>query len=82
MPLDQLVRAKKRTVGMKQTKKAIEKGSAQKVFIANDAEQHVTEPLIALCQEQGIEVVMVDNMKELGKACGIQVGAAAAAIAE
>jgi len=33
-----------------------------------------------MCQSRNIAVTYVDSMKELGKACGIEVGAATAAI--
>lgn len=68
------------SVGTKQTKLALEKGEAEKVFIAGDADGKLVGPIVELCQELGIPLVSVDSMRELGKACGIQVGAAAAAI--
>lgn len=80
MALEELMKAKKRVVGTKQTKKAVEKGIAQKVYVAQDAEAHVTGPLLELCKERGVEVVPVESMRQLGEACGIQVGAASAAI--
>jgi len=82
VPVSCLESAKKKIVGTKQTLKALEKGLAKKVFIATDAEQHVIKPLIRQCDEKGIPVVMVDTMKNLGKACGIEVGCAAAALVE
>lgn len=80
MPLTELRKTKNRSVGSKQTKKAIEKGIALKVYIARDAEIHVTTPLIDMCKDRGIEIVYIDEMHTLGEACGIQVGAASAAI--
>ena len=50
------------------------------VFIAQDAEEHVVSQIKEMCREKGIETVAVSTMKELGDACGIQVGAASAAI--
>lgn len=82
MSYERIRAAKKKTVGTKQTTKAVQKGNARVVFIARDAEAHVTEPLLALCREKGVEVVMVDSMEELGRACGIEVGSASAAILE
>lgn len=69
-----------KAVGSRQVKKAILKGSAAKVYIALDAEKHVTRPLIELCRERSIEVVYVENMEKLGQACGIAVGSAAVAL--
>ena len=68
------------SVGTKQTRLAIERGEAEKVFIANDAEPKLVEPIVQRCQELGIPLVSDSSMRELGKACGIQVGAAAAAL--
>lgn len=67
-------------VGAKQTKLAIEKGEAVKVFIAGDADANLVAPIAERCKELGIPLVNVISMRELGKACGIQVGAAAAAL--
>mgnify|MGYP003456981968 FL=1 len=80
MTLDDLMQAEKRTVGVKQTEKAVVKGTALKVFVAKDADERVTENLVELCKEKAVELVMVETMHELGKACGIHVKAAAAAI--
>ncbi|MBQ7760051.1 MAG: ribosomal L7Ae/L30e/S12e/Gadd45 family protein [Acidaminococcaceae bacterium] len=80
MTLDELMQAEKRTVGVKQTEKAVAKGSALKVYVARDADERVTEKLVELCEEKAVTVVKVETMHELGKACGIHVKAAAAAI--
>ena len=69
-------------VGAKQLKKAVLSGSARQVFLAQDADPAVTEPLEALCESQGIPYSYVRSMADLGRACRIEVGAAAAAIAE
>jgi len=80
MQLERLKAAKHKTVGLKQTLKALEKGLAKLVFIADDAEQHVTKPLLRLCLEKSVPVQSVMSMEDLGKACGIEVGAATAAV--
>lgn len=80
MSYEKVKKAKDLLIGTKQTKKAILQGKVEEVFIAEDADQHLTDPVVELCKDQGITVHFVDSMKELGKACGIQVGAAMAAI--
>lgn len=80
MTLDDLMQAEKRTVGVKQTEKAVTKGTVLKVYVAKDADERVTEKLVELCEEKAVAVVEVETMHELGKACGIHVKAAAAAI--
>ena len=67
-------------VGAKQTKLAIENGEAVQVFIASDADVKLTEPIAERCRERGIPLVSVVSMRELGRTCGIQVGASAAAM--
>lgn len=67
-------------VGLKQSKKAIESGKAQLVFVARDADSHVVFPLERLCEAKKVEVVYVNNMKELAKACHIEVPTAVATI--
>ncbi len=82
MILDRIRRAKKRTIGTNQTAKALQQSAAKEVYVARDADQHVIAPVISLAQEKGVSVLWVDNMKLLGKACGIEVGAATAAVIE
>ncbi|MGE5422348.1 MAG: L7Ae/L30e/S12e/Gadd45 family ribosomal protein [Ignavibacteriales bacterium] len=69
-----------KAVGTKQVKKAILKGMVTKVYIAEDAEQHVIKPLVELCSENSIQVEFVESMETLGKASGIAVGSAAVAL--
>ena len=45
-----------------------------------DADPLLTEPLVQLCREAGVCITEVRTMKELGRACAIAVGTAAAAI--
>jgi len=67
-------------VGLKQLRKALKDGAARKVFLARDADAHLVEPVEAQCAAQGVECVWCASMDELGAACGIEVGAAAAAL--
>ena len=66
-------------VGAKQLKKALKNGNAKMVFLACNADPAITEPIAALCQHNGVDVAWVRSMTDLGHACGIEVGAAAAA---
>lgn len=77
---ESLKHTKNRTVGIKQTQRALEKGIVKKVYVARDAEAHVIRPIMDLCRKQNIECIEVGSMTELGKACGIEVGAAVAAL--
>ena len=66
-------------VGAKQLKKALNTGTAHMVFLACNADPAITEPIAALCQRNEVDYVWVKSMTDLGHACGIEVGAAAAA---
>jgi large subunit ribosomal protein L7A len=66
-------------VGAKQLRKALASGRAQHVFLAENADPAITEPIAAVCMASGIELTWVACMADLGRACGIEVGAAAAA---
>ncbi len=77
-----LTRSDQFVVGVKQTAKAIEQGRAKEVFIARDAEERVVAKVIQLSQEAGLPITYVETMRELGKACGINVGASAVALIE
>ncbi|SHH76485.1 LSU ribosomal protein L7AE [Caloranaerobacter azorensis DSM 13643] len=79
MMLSMLKDAKK-VVGTKQAKRAVINDKAKIVFVAKDADRHVVDDLIKMCEEKSIEIVYVDSMKELGSACGIELKAASAAI--
>lgn len=79
MSLERLKNGKK-VIGIKQTMKAVTKGIAICVFLADDADERVLAPLKELCMQHDVETVRVVDMKSLGLACSIAVGAAAAAI--
>ena len=65
MALEALKQAEKHTVGVKQTEKAVAR---------------VTGRLMQLCRENSVPVENTETMLEIGRACGINVKAAAAAI--
>ena len=67
-------------VGAKQLRKAIASGRAQRVFLAENADPAMTEPILEMCRSLSIQFIWVHSMTELGHACGIEVGAAAAAV--
>lgn len=73
---DALIHAKQKTVGLKQTQRALEKGAVRKVYLAADADAHVLRPVEETCHKLNVEIIRVDSMAELGRACGIEVGAA------
>lgn len=76
----EVLKGSNKAIGIKQTLKAVENGTAAKVFIAMDADEKITGNLKELCRANAIEIIYVDTMKQLGKAVGIEVGASAACI--
>ena len=69
----------KMVVGAKQLRKALQRGYASRVYLAKNADPAITEPIETLCKQYDVPFAWVPNMMELGKQCGIEVGAAAAA---
>ena len=69
-----------KVIGKKQPIRALSDNNVEIVFIARDADPHVTQEIIMLCEKKGVGVKYISKMKELGRACGIDVNAAAAAV--
>ncbi|WP_172199115.1 ribosomal L7Ae/L30e/S12e/Gadd45 family protein [Saccharibacillus qingshengii] len=67
-------------IGTKQTVRAVELGEASEVYVAMDAEQRMIAKITSLCSKTGVKITEVETMRELGKACGIEVGAAMVAV--
>lgn len=67
-------------VGVKQVKRALNLHEVEAVFIAMDADENIIDDIIKICKEKRVEVVHIDNMKELGDACSIDVNAATAVL--
>ncbi|NDI36984.1 50S ribosomal protein L7ae-like protein [Chengkuizengella sediminis] len=80
MSYEKVTQANRLSIGTKQTLKVVERGSATEVYVAKDADPKVTTKVIMLCKDMNVNIIYVDSMKQLGKACGIEVGAAVAAV--
>ncbi len=78
--LEELRNKEMRTVGLKQTIKAVQAGKAEQVFLARDVDAYIKNIVEDECERHGLSITYIDTMKELGKACGIDIGAATAAI--
>ncbi|MEW9095686.1 MAG: ribosomal L7Ae/L30e/S12e/Gadd45 family protein [Clostridiaceae bacterium] len=70
----------KKVVGLKQSLKAIKNGSGKTVYVAKDADIKIYDQIKSAAEENSLEIILVDTMKELGRLCGIDVGAATAVI--
>ena len=69
----------KTVVGAKQLKKAVEAGRARYVFLAENADPAVIEPIVLLCRSKEVQTAWVPSMAVLGRACGIEGGAGGSA---
>jgi len=79
MTLEDLKSAAK-VVGIKQTIKAAERNGLTCIFLAADADRKVVEPIRTISTQKAIPLIVEGTMKELGKAVGIEVGAAAVGV--
>lgn len=69
--------------GTNETTKAIERGNAELVVIAEDVQpEEIVMHLPELADEKDIPFVFVNSQDEIGRASGLQVGSAAAAIVD
>ncbi|MBS7650082.1 MAG: 50S ribosomal protein L7Ae [Candidatus Bathyarchaeia archaeon] len=69
--------------GTNETTKAVERGVAKLVLIAEDVEPpQVVAHLPILCEERKIPYLFVPSKLELGRSAGIEVGSAAISIIE
>ncbi|MEC5425591.1 50S ribosomal protein L7ae-like protein [Virgibacillus sp. C22-A2] len=67
-------------IGTKQTLKAMKNGEVSEVFIADDADQQITQKVASLANDLAIPCEHVESMERLGAACGIEVGASTVAV--
>ncbi|MGM0592100.1 MAG: 50S ribosomal protein L7Ae [Halobacteriota archaeon] len=69
--------------GTNETTKAVERGNAKLVYIAEDVEpEEIVMHLPELAEEKGIPFIYVDTQDDIGHAAGLEVGSAAAAIVD
>jgi large subunit ribosomal protein L7A len=80
MSYEKVSQAHKIIVGTKQSVKALVNNEVKEIVIAEDADFRITQKVIQSAEQFHIPLTKVSSMKKLGKACGIEVGAAAVAI--
>jgi large subunit ribosomal protein L7Ae len=69
--------------GTNETTKAVERGNADLVFIAEDVQpEEIVMHLPELSDEKGIPFVLIETQDDVGHAAGLEVGSAAAAIVD
>lgn len=80
MSYDKVKESRHLSIGTNHAMRTVELGKAAEVLVAKDADQRLTMKMVSLCANKGVAVTYVDSMKMLGKACGIEVGAAMVAL--
>ncbi|WP_224268741.1 50S ribosomal protein L7Ae [Haloprofundus salinisoli] len=69
--------------GTNETTKAIERGNADLVYVAEDVSpEEIVMHLPDLAEEKGIAYIFVETQDDIGHAAGLEVGSAAAAIVD
>ena len=69
-----------KVVGVKQVRRALNSSGVSQLFIAQNADPQLLQPLVQAAVDQGVRIEQVGTMKELGERFGIAVGAAVAAL--
>lgn len=80
MSLQSLGVPDKRVVGLKQVQRFARSGMLEKVFIAKDADEHIIQKLLGVCDKHAIPYDKAYTMHQLGNACQIEVGSACAGL--
>ena len=70
----------RRVVGTKQLLRALDEGRVAHAYVAQDADLLLTKRVVDRCYDMNIPCTQVDTMEKLGRACGIDVRAAAAGL--
>lgn len=68
----------KKVIGLKQTMKYIQNNKGKCLYVAKNADEKLTDPVVTLAKKRLLKITYVDTMKRLGMFCGIEVGAAVA----
>ena len=69
--------------GTNEVTKAVERGTAKLVIVAEDVQpKEIVQHLSVLCEERGIPYATVDSKKKLGLAAGIPVATASIAVVD
>ena len=70
----------RRVVGTKQLLRALDEGRIARAFVAKDADLLLTKRVVDRCDAMNIPCTEVESMEKLGRACAIDVKAAAAGL--
>ena len=73
--MDNDLKGKRLLIGIKQSTEAVLNGKVSAAYVAKDAAPHIREPFEALCKDKQLPTHYYDTKQQLGRACGIDVGA-------
>lgn len=82
MSYEKVEQANNFIIGTKQTVKALKNNMVKEVIVAKDADIRIIAKVVNAAKEMDVPITFVDSMKRLGKACGIDVGAATVALTD
>jgi large subunit ribosomal protein L7A len=80
MSYEKVKQAKKTIIGTKQAVKAMKNGLVKEVYIALDVDDRIIELARFTAQENNVLIHYVESKIDLGKACGLRIGASVVAI--
>ena len=78
--MENLKSAAKKAVGTKAVLRALASKEAVCVYVASDIDTFLYQKVTRACSEAGVPVRKVDQSRELGRACSLTIGCAAAAL--
>ena len=78
--MEMLKSAAKKAVGTKAVLRALTNKEAACVYVASDIDTFLYQKVTRACADAGVPVIKVDSAKELGRACSLTIGCAAAAV--
>ena len=70
----------RKVVGTRRLLKALAAGEIETVYLAADADMYIRTQVTEACDAAHARLVMVPEMAELGRACGVEVKTAAAGL--
>ena len=77
---EELADASRRVVGAKQVIRALDEGRLERAYVAKDADLTLTQRIVDRCYAKNIPCQEIETMEKLGRACEIEVRAAAAGL--
>ncbi len=78
--MEMLKSAAKKAVGTKAVLRTLTAGDAACVYVASDIDTFLYQKVTRACAEANVPVHRVESNRELGRACGLAIGCAAAAV--